>query len=529
MEGQEKRIFIAIVLSIAILVVFSFFIPNPPPPSEEKGAEEKTEEVAPTPYKAEDVKVPTRVGKEEKIITVETPMYTAVFTNQGGAVKRWELKNYWVELKKKHHVVLFDSNKKDVSVYPITVKIEDEGLNRLIQSGLYAVEGGDIHLSEENPEGRLTFTIIDPATRRGIRKTYVFHYDTYRVDVILIPVRLDKPYRVSTGSSFGISTWEETRVTGFVGPVIQVGSKVIKDKVSKITEPIHHEGDIKWIALQDKYFISALIPDGKISKVIVKKRTDKDVQAELEIPADRKFSLKLYAGPKEYKRLRAFNVGLDHSIPFGWFIVWELSVISWLAKGLFHLLQFFHGLTSNYGIAIILLTMVIRVFLAPLSFKSFKSMKEMQRLQPEIKKIQKKYKDDRAAMNKAVMELYKTHKVNPLGGCFPMLLQFPVFIGLYNLLANSIELRHTPFLLWIRDLSTKDPYYILPIIMGITMLVQQKMSPTTADPTQSKIMLFMPIMFTFFFLNFPSGLVLYWMVNNLLTIAQQYVTMKYTK
>ena len=237
--------------------------------------------------------------------------------------------------------------------------------------------------------------------------------------------------------------------------------------------------------------------------------------------------MKLFAGPKEYNRLRAFNVGLDRVISLGWFILWDLALVTWLAKGLFYLLQEFYKISHNYGLAIILLTLVIRVFLAPLSYKSFKSMKSMQKLQPEIRKIQKKYKGDRAAMNKAVMELYKTHKVNPLGGCLPMLLQLPIFIGLYNLLANTIELRHSPFFLWIHDLSAKDPYYILPIIMGITMLIQQKMTPSTMDPTQSKLMLFMPIMFTFFFLNFPAGLVLYWMVNNLLTIGQQYVTMKY--
>ena len=205
----------------------------------------------------------------------------------------------------------------------------------------------------------------------------------------------------------------------------------------------------------------------------------------------------------------------------------ELSVISWLAKGLFYILHLFYRLSGNYGIAIIVLTAIAKIVFIPLTYKSFKSMKDMQKLQPEMQKLQKKYKDDRAALNKAVMELYKTHKVNPLGGCFPMLLQLPVFIGLYNLLASAIELRQAPLFLWIKDLSLKDPYYVMPIIMGISMLIQQKMTPSTVDPTQAKIMLIMPVMFTFFFLNFPAGLVLYWLVNNLLTIGQQVVTNKY--
>jgi len=316
-------------------------------------------------------------------------------------------------------------------------------------------------------------------------------------------------------------------MVGFVGPTTLVGTKLIKDKVAKIKGPLYHEGDIKWTAVQDKYFISALIPKDKVNRVIVSKSSERDVHVEIEVSEGQKASFMLYAGPKEYKRLKALGVGLDESISFGWFIVWELSIISYMAKGLFYLLQLFYRLSHNYGIAIIFLTMIVRVVFIPLTFKSFKSMKDIQRLQPEIQKLQKKYKNDKAELNKAMMELYKTHKVNPLGGCLPMVLQLPVFIGLYNLLANTIELRQTPFILWINDLSIKDPYYVLPIIMGITMLIQQKMTPSTVDPTQAKIMLIMPVMFTFFFLNFPSGLVLYWLVNNVLTIGQQYATTKY--
>jgi len=191
------------------------------------------------------------------------------------------------------------------------------------------------------------------------------------------------------------------------------------------------------------------------------------------------------------------------------------------------LLKFFYNLIHNYGVAIILLTIVIKLILYPLTHKSFKSMKEMQKIQPKITALREKYKDNKEMLNKEIMTLYRTQKVNPLGGCLPMLLQIPVFFALYKVLLDSIELRHAPFIFWIQDLSAKDPYYITPILMGASMFIQQKMTPQVGDPTQAKLMLMLPIVFTFMFLNFPSGLVIYWLVNNLLSIAQQFYINKY--
>lgn len=530
MEGMERRILIAILLSVLVLVLYPLLFPPPtppPPPPDEKVVEApvQKEKGEMAPRATEIIEVSGE--SEEKTITVETALYKATFTNKGGVIRHWELKQYWVDLEKENNIVLFDPGEVVIEAYPMTVSTADSELNRFVKNGLFSIEGDDIHLSAGNPEGHLNFTIIDPQTGKGFKKSFTFYNDTYRVDVEITPVNIGTAYTVSTGSNFGISEWGEAKIVGFVGPVTQVGTKIKKDKVGKIEDAAYHEGDIKWTAIQDKYFISALIPAKKVDRAIIRKSAEKDVQAEIEFPEGEKGAFVLYAGPKEYERLKSFGVGLDSSISFGWFIVWELSIISYMAKGLFYLLHLFYKLSHNYGVAIILLTMVVRVVFIPLTFKSFKSMKEMQKLQPEIQKLQKKYKDNRTEMNKAMMGLYKTHKVNPLGGCLPMVLQLPVFIGLFNLLANTIELRHTPFILWINDLSVKDPYYVLPIIMGITMLLQQKMTPSTMDPTQAKIMLVMPVIFTFFFLNFPAGLVLYWLVNNILTIGQQYVTMKY--
>ena len=205
---------------------------------------------------------------------------------------------------------------------------------------------------------------------------------------------------------------------------------------------------------------------------------------------------------------------LEKTVDFGWFDI--------IAKPLLLSLTFFYRFLGNYGLAIILITIIIKILFWPLTHKSFKSMRGMQKLQPEMAKLKEKYGDKKEEMAKQQMQLYKQYNVNPLGGCLPMLLQIPVFIALYRGLMDSIELRHASFIgFWINDLSAKDPTYIAPLVMGLSMFLQQKMTPTAADPAQAKMMLLMPVIFTVMFLNFPSGLVIYWLVNNLISIAQQ--------
>jgi YidC/Oxa1 family membrane protein insertase len=235
-------------------------------------------------------------------------------------------------------------------------------------------------------------------------------------------------------------------------------------------------------------------------------------------------ALQLYAGPKEHDTLRSLNVGLEDMIDFGFFIFGSWTVVKSVAKPIFYVLRFIHDYAYNYGVTIILLTVGIKLLFAPLQYKSYKSMKMMRVIQPKIKEVQEKYKGDRDRLNKELMKLYKDQKVNPLGGFLPMLLQMPVFVALFNVLYTTIDLRQAPFMLWITDLSVQDPFYVLPIIMGATMFIQQKITPTTMDPTQAKIMLVLPVGMTFLFVNFPAGLVLYWVTNNTLTIAQQLIT-----
>jgi YidC/Oxa1 family membrane protein insertase len=294
-------------------------------------------------------------------------------------------------------------------------------------------------------------------------------------------------------------------------------------------------GPVFWGGYADSYFLSALIPQKPEQARFWTKLEGDVVVSELLLPARsveaEREPFVLYAGPKSLDHLKPAGHNLVRALDLGWF--------SFVAEPMLRVLKLFHGVTGNYGWDIILLTVMIKVLFIPLTQKSYKSMQELQKLQPQMKKLQEKYKDDRAALNREVMELYRRHKVNPLGGCLPMLLQMPVFIGLYNALFYAVELRHAPFALWINDLSAPDrlpPFPhpplanvagidvripVLTLLMGVSMIVQTRMTPASGDPTQQRMMMFMPVVFTVMFVSFPAGLVLYWFVNNVLTVVQQ--------
>jgi len=290
-----------------------------------------------------------------------------------------------------------------------------------------------------------------------------------------------------------------------------------------------YDKGVLWAGFADKYFLSAiLVENNSIASVELKKSAAGFMESIVSSPQvvvdpgkSATVTHRLFVGPKDIDILKAQGNSLVQSLDLGWFTV--------IAKPLLYTLKFFYGYVGNYGIAIIIVTIILKALFFPLTHKSYKSMKDMQKIQPKMAALKEKFKDDRDAMNKAVMELYRDHKVNPLGGCLPMVVQIPVFFALYKALMFSIELRHAPFFLWVTDLADKDPYYVTPVIMGITMFIQQKMTPSQMDPIQQKMMLALPVVFTFMFLSFPSGLVLYWLVNNVLTIGQQMYINKLVK
>ncbi len=283
-----------------------------------------------------------------------------------------------------------------------------------------------------------------------------------------------------------------------------------------------------WIAMLQHYFVSALVPDPAAEYHYYTKYLQQGHRYVLggygpiiEIPAgqSRELSMTLYAGPKLQHVLEDLSPGLDLTVDYGW--LW------FLAKPLFWLLEKLHALLGNWGWAIVVLTLLIKLAFFHLSATSYKSMAQMRKLQPRLQSLKERYADDKAGLNQAMMDMYRKEKINPLGGCLPILVQIPVFIALYWVLLESVELRQADFIFWIDDLSTKDPYFILPLIMGATMFIQQYLTPAPLDPVQQKVMMVLPVVFTVFFAFFPSGLVLYWLVNNVLSIAQQwYITKK---
>ncbi len=278
-----------------------------------------------------------------------------------------------------------------------------------------------------------------------------------------------------------------------------------------------------WVAMVQHYFLSAWVPDQQQQNNFNLRKGSGDIYLlgftsptqTVAAGSQGQINAGFYAGPKDIDRLEEIAPYLDLTVDYGW--LW------WIAKPLFHFLNFIHSILGSWGWSIVALTVLIKLAFFHLSATSYRSMAKMRKFAPEMQRMKELYGDDRQKMSQEMMKLYKKEKINPLSGCLPILVQMPVFISLYWVLMESVELRHTPFLGWISDLSVKDPLFILPVIMGITMFIQQKLNPTPPDPTQARIMQMMPFVFTFMFLWFPAGLVLYWVVNNTLSIAQQYI------
>jgi YidC/Oxa1 family membrane protein insertase len=518
---MEKRALIAVAFAFVILFLYQQFFFEPQPQKVKKHAEvEKKEE--PASAKAVEVIVPTKAAKEEKEIRVNTELYSAIFTTRGGTLKYYEIKKH--KDKNGKNVILL----KTQGIEPPLAIGSQEDLN--FSDANFYTPGKDIMLNKDKTSDSLVFEYSDKNS--SIRRTYTFHNDDYRID-IKDEVSGLPGYWITVGSDFGIHDKKESSV--HIGPVLLKETDRIEFDQKKLKEAKSYSGSLKWIAQEDKYFFASLVPLTAMEEAKVWKQDDSLVIAFRGKPATNSFIL--YAGPKEYEKLKALKVGLEHIVDFGFF--------SLIAIPLFWTLKLFYNVLGNYGWAIVLLTIIIRIPFIPLVNKSQKSMKKMQELQPRIAEVKEKYKKDPQKMQKEMMDLYKKYKVNPVSGCLPMILQIPVFFALYKILLIAIELRGAPFMLWIKDLSAPDtlfghmPSWLpliggfavgpLPILMGATMLIQQKMTPTTMDSAQNKMMMFMPIIFTFMFLNFASGLVLYWLMNNVLSIAQQFYVNKKLK
>lgn len=542
---MEKRVIVFLVLSLAIIFGYEFVLRElglaPPPAatsdapvtpasdetrtSGEPAAESASlsgETVGDRKDQAAESRGPAPVshGDVEGVVEVETDLYRAKFTTRGAILTSWELKRYRGASPDQPAVELVRQGTK----FPgsLAVSTDNAAVSQELREGLYSIERDFSTLDAAHPTGHMTFRYQSPEGGLWLEKRLTFHADSYLVDVALKQHGLDGSISVGLGTNFGIVEWGDGFI-GLIGSASLVDGKV--EKETPDTE-LERKGHVQWAALQDKYFISVLIPK-QPGSVLAKKEGDKLVSTSVRMPIAQSgdtVALQLYAGPKEYDTLRSLQIGLEDTIDFGWFIFGSWGVVKAVAKPIFYVLRFLNEFTHNYGLTIVLLTIAIKMLFVPLQYKSYKSMKQMQMIQPKVLAVQEKFKEDRDRLNKELIKLYRDHKVNPVGGCLPMVLQMPVFVALFNILYMTIDLRQAPLGLWITDLSVQDPYYVLPIVMGVTMVVQQKITPTTMDPTQAKIMLMLPAFMTFLFINFPAGLVLYWLTNNSLTIAQQVLT-----
>jgi len=543
---MEKRVIVFLVLSLGIIFGYEYVLkelgvlPEQPTTSESPAPSPSQ---APSPSvvgpAAETARVPASETSSVKsavkdvqprepengsaaadTVEVDTNLYRAKFTTRGAVMTSWELNRYKGSSNEQPAVQLVRQGGKFQG--PLTVVTGDASLTKELSEGIYRVEKDFTTLDQTHPTGHVTFYYENAITGVRLEKQLTFHADSYVVDIALKESGLDGSANVVLGTNFGIVEWGD----GFIG---LIGSaSLVDDKVEKETpdSELERKGTVQWAALQDKYFLSVLIPK-QGTAVLVKKEGDKLVSTSVRMPVTSSgttLELQLFAGPKEYDTLRSLHIGLEDTIDFGWFVFGSWGVVKAVAKPIFYVLRFINEYTHNYGLTIILLTVAIKTLFVPLQYKSYKSMKQMQVIQPKVAAVQEKFKDDRDRLNKELIKLYRDHKVNPVGGCLPMVLQMPVFVALFNILYMTIDLRQAPFGLWITDLSVQDPYYVLPITMGLTMMIQQKITPTTMDPTQAKIMMMLPAFMTFLFINFPAGLVLYWLTNNTLTIGQQLVT-----
>ena len=537
------RTFLAIIISFLILIGYQYFFVGFGPaelPQETSvtqtetmapaQAEQKTAEFASAaslvPEAEQKIERPARPART---VTVDTDFYTASLTEDGGALKSFVLKD--------HKETIADG-----SPGMQMVKVDGEqGFPLEFSWGSVApvstfYEADTEKVAFQGNSGSLVMKGYGNGLE--VERSYKFSKDSYLFE---LDVRVKN---VSSGVLQGAAELHQSNQPFsaskagsqflFVGPAYFMNESLEEvDSDDFENGPKTITGQMDWAGYMGTYFINAILPDnGSVSSMTMQAFGEDGVRMKVSSDLDtlqpgeeKHYSYKLYFGPKKIGIMKSVGSNLYKAVNFGWFDV--------IAQPTLYLLNFFYGIVKNYGIAIILVTILFKAVFWPITQKGLKSMKNMQKLQPKMAKLKEKYKGDPTKMNQEVMNLYKTYKVNPLGGCLPMVLQIPVFFALYKVLLMCVELRHAPFMLWISDLSAPDrlpigidiPYLggipVLTLLMGGSMFLQQKMTPTTADPTQAKIMMFLPVLFTFMFVNFASGLVLYWFVNNLLAIFQQ--------
>ena len=540
---MERRLLLALALSfLVIMLTRPYWEPQRPPVS---APERKTTDQEQVSSKAKIPSSPTaalegistvlKKGAAEKQISVETDLYHLTLSSKGAVVHSWMLKRYKDNNGKLLDVV--DGKKAQLFGYPLNLRVDkEEDISKALQNTIFVVNSPDrVDLPGSTPSSQsVTFEYADETLRVVKRLTFASGSYVVNVDCRVWVRGRPSSYYLSWNSGFGDITVDARMAVRRA--VYRTEGKVKRIKEADVGAGLEFSGAFDFAGLEDSYFTALFLPPGNDTLRRIHFAADENVLGDgkkerllsasfFANPADFQ-EVRLFVGPKDTEVLKKTGPYLTEVIDYGWFRV--------VCEPLFLVLKWIHSFVRNYGVAIILLTILINIALFPLKYKSIVSAVKMQKLQPQMKAIQESYKKlkptdpKRQKMNTEVMALYKEHGVNPLGGCLPLLLQMPFFIAFYNLLSVAIELRHAPFMLWIKDLSAADHTYILPILMTLSMVVMQKMTPTpSADPVQAKMMLAMPIFFGFMLAFTSSGLVLYWLTSNVVGIGQQYFLNKF--
>ena len=540
---MERNAIIATVLVILILLGYQWYLarqeapiheaPRSAAPQEQKAAPATTMvQAAPAaPASRPKSYTPTaQLGLAPKDITVETPLMRVVLSTAGARVTSWQLKKYRTDSGAP--VDLVAAHGGSIRLGALSASVDAEPMD-----SVFEVDKERLDLNQTGTAQTLTFKQV---TSAGIQleKQLTFHTDGYAVDVNLVARNLASegvPVQPRIVWGPGIRNSTDKSASTVHPPMLWVDGKRVQEDLAKLNGERVVDGKLSWVALQDTYFAAALLPKDKdLHALVAKAPEDQGIvgllgQKQTIAPGTAvDMKAEIYAGPRDLDTLKAVGQDLDQLIDLGWF--------DFLARPALWLLKFLYHYTGNYGIAIILITILQKIAFYPLTHKSMRSMQAMQAIQPKVQALQERYKNNAQKKQEETMALYRKHGVNPMGGCLPMLVQIPIFIALYNALSSSVEMWQAHFL-WIRDLTQPDSLFmldiygatrnvgnILALLMGVSMWVQQKMSPTTGDPRQAQMMLWtMPIIFTFMFWSFPSGLVLYWLVNNILQVGQQWL------
>lgn len=529
---NTKRTLLAVVLSTVVIIGWSYFF-APEPQQQTAPAPEATQ----TQQAVQQVQTAQPSAAPEPAftpiqgvdVTIDTPLYTAKINSAGGVLTDFRLKNYKTSIDQAAQTI-------DL-VSPAAI---DRGLLGLLWNGQgtwrdaqwAAPSQRDVFIDKN---GNATVSFSGKMGDLVVVRELTFSGDTYLIEEN-VTLQNASSTPISGRLGFTLATDSLTAEDDRYNPTrvawLTPDGADDEDDREDLGQGMSWREGVQWGAVKSNYFALAVAPEpgnlalhGRYRDNLFRVQMDKE-NIDLATGTTRTVKNAYYFGPIMDRYLAEAPNGLDKLVSYGFFDI--------ISRPLIKFLHMINDAVGNWGLAIIILTIIIKIIFWPLSHKSYKSMNQMKKLQPLMAKIREQHKDDRQKMNEEIMNLYKTYKVNPAGGCMPMLLQIPVFLGLYQALLGAVELRHASFieflpgtdLIWLADLSAKDPYYITPIIMGASMFLQQKMTPSPGDPTQAKIMLFMPVIFTVMFLNFPAGLVVYWLVNNVLSIAQQWMMLR---